>query len=69
MTFAEIQRSLSGAIIEAVIDGCGESATIGLYKKHADDLYEIEELAWPDDWPEWMKVSDIRALGIDVITA
>jgi len=69
MTFAELQRSLSGAQIEAVLDGCGESAEIGLYRVTPDDFQENECLEWPDDWPSWVSVKFLNDLGIEVIRA
>ena len=69
MTFSEIIDSLNGAGIEAVIDGCGESATVGLYKVHADDFVENDEVPWPDDWPERVNVAFLEQLGVPVIIA
>lgn len=68
MTFGELVRSLSGAKIEAVLDGCGESATIGLYRVRPD-FEENDVLDWPDDWPERVSVKFLKELGIEVITA
>ena len=69
MKFNELIDSLNGAKIEAVLDGCGESATLGLYKVHADDFVENDELPWPDDWPEWVRTEFVRNQGIEVIVA
>lgn len=64
-----LRATLKGEKVYAVIDGCGESAEIGLYQKNADDFEDDEALDWPDDWPEWVSVKFIKELGLEVLTA
>lgn len=66
MTFSELAR---GGPIQAVIDGCGESAEIGLYRPNIDPFEEDEILDWPDDWPSWISTKFLKDLGIEVIVA
>lgn len=71
MTLEEMKKDAeqSGRKIQAVLDGCGESAEIGLYRVNTDPFQEDDVLDWPDDWPERVSVKFIESLGIEVIIA
>jgi len=69
MTLAEMIRNANGAEIYCVLDGCSDSAEIGLYQRTPDDFDEDIILDWPDDWPSWVSTKFIREQGLDVITA
>lgn len=69
MTFNQIVRNASGAKIQAVLDGAGESAEIGLYQVTPDDFAEDIVLDWPEDWPSRVSVKFLQDLGVEVIRA
>lgn len=70
MTFAEMKAVCPWQPIYAVIDGCGESAEIGLYRKNPDDFVEDEILDWPTDWPSWVSTKWLQeTIGIEVVIA
>lgn len=51
----------------AVFDGQGESATVGLYLEDVNG--EIEELPWPDDWPQWVTSDFLKSQGFRIEVA
>lgn len=51
----------------AVIDGYGENKTINLYLEYDGDI--MQEIRWPDDWPERVSSSFLRQKGFRVETA
>lgn len=50
----------------AIIDGAGESATIGLYWGDQDGEI-IAEIPWPAGWPEWVSPKYAESKGYEVI--
>ena len=51
----------------AVIDGCGDYATVGLYQENSED--DFEELGWPQDWPERVTGKFLSEKGFEVVIA
>jgi len=69
MTLNEIREQNPRAEIEAVFDGQGDSATVGLYRVTPDDFQENDELPWPSDWPQFVTAKFVKQQGVSVVTA
>ena len=63
----EIKDNIQHFELVAVIDGYGENKIIHLYLEYDGDI--MQELRWPDDWPEKVSSSFLRQKGFRVETA
>ena len=51
----------------AVIDGCGDNKEANLYLEYDGEI--MQEIRWPDDWPDKVSNSFLREKGFKVHTS